>query len=213
MTPLRFLITAGPTREYIDPVRFISNDSSGKMGFAVAAAAAARGHAVSLAHGPVALAAPPGVVALPVVSARDMLETCLAAWPQHDVLVMASAVADYTPATQSAAKLKKSGAEMTLHLAPTADVLAALSKIRTARQTLIGFALETHNGRANAEDKLERKNLDAVVLNAPTAIGGDRSTVEILVRGEAWRPLPEAEKSETAARIVELAERLAGQRG
>ncbi|MCA9242361.1 MAG: hypothetical protein KDA32_00290 [Phycisphaerales bacterium] len=212
MRPLRILVTAGPTREYIDPVRFISNDSSGKMGFAIAAAAAQRGHAVTLIHGPVALPAPPAVSVVSVISARDMLRACVEHWPRYDALIMAAAVADYTPAAHSDEKLKKTGDEMTLKLAPTADVLATLSKNRDARQTVIGFALESHNGRANAASKLTRKNLDAIVLNHPAAIGVDRSVVEILTRDGVWNPLPDAPKDETAVRIVELAESIAAGR-
>lgn len=209
---LRVLITAGPTREYIDAVRYLSNDSSGAMGFALAAAAAARGHRVTLVHGPVALQAPAGVEATPVVSAAEMLAACRAAWGEHDVLIMAAAVADYAPTARLKSKRKKSTHDLLLRLKPTVDILADLSKRRRGWQRVIGFALEDRNARGNAELKLVRKKLDAIVLNSPEAIGRARSSVEILVRGGAWQRLPMAPKEQTARRIVRLAEELTAQR-
>lgn len=205
---LRFLVTAGPTREYIDPVRYLSNDSSGKMGFAIAAAAAARGHAVTLIHGPVALAPPRGVRAVPVVSAADMLAACRKAWNRCDVLVMAAAVADYTIARPSRTKRKKSTADLSLTLKPTVDILATLAADRRPRQVVIGFALEDRRARARAADKLRRKGLDAIVLNAPAAIGATRSRLELLVAGQPWQSWAERGKTASARRIVTLAERL-----
>lgn len=206
MKPLRILITAGPTREYIDSVRFLSNDSSGKMGFAIAAAAVKRGHRVTLVHGPVALAAASGVKAIGVVSAADMLRACRKEWPRHDVLIMAAAVADYTPARRSRFKLKKSTNLLTLDLAPTVDILRTLSARRKSNQRVIGFALEDRAARRNAEMKLSGKRLDAIVLNRPTAIGADSSTVEILRSGARWMRVPPSDKQRLAGVIVELAQ-------
>jgi phosphopantothenoylcysteine decarboxylase/phosphopantothenate--cysteine ligase len=205
---LGILITAGPTREYIDPVRYLSNDSSGKMGFALAAAARRRGLRVTLVHGPVALRPLTGVRTIPVVSAAEMLTACSRLWPEHDALLMAAAVADYTPARPAHAKRKKSARQLVLRLEPTVDILAALSAERRADQVVVGFALEDRAPRRNAERKLKRKGLDAIVLNRPEAIGAERSAVEILVSGEGWRSLPTAAKARHADRIVRLVEGL-----
>jgi len=209
--PLRFLITAGPTREYLDPVRFLSNDSSGRMGFALAHAAARRGHRVTLVHGPVALAPPPGVKVVPVVSAAEMLATCRRRWPRHQVLIMAAAVADYTPLRPAREKIKKSRRPLILRLRPTPDILAELSRRRRPGQIVVGFALEDRVPRRNAESKLRRKNLDAIVLNRPEAIGVERSRVEILIRNRPWEPLPLADKRILAVRIIQRVERLVTQ--
>lgn len=205
---LRFLITAGPTREYIDSVRYLSNDSSGRMGFALAAAAAARGHAVTLVHGPVALRPPRGVRARAVISADQMWRACRAAWPGCDVLIMAAAVADYSPARRSRHKLKKSGAGLTIELRPTMDILAALSARRRAGQRVIGFALEDRRGRVHAARKLEQKYLDAIILNSPAAIGVRETRLDLLVRGAEWAPLGLVGKSKAAKLLVSVAEQL-----
>ncbi|MFN0137116.1 MAG: phosphopantothenoylcysteine decarboxylase [Phycisphaerae bacterium] len=206
---LKFLITAGPTREYIDTVRYLSNESSGKMGFALAAEAAACGHAVTLVHGPVALDVPQGVRAVPVVSAAEMMTACKQAWPKADILIKAAAVADYRPASPSKTKLKKSREALTLSLEPTEDILSTLSAMRRPGQVVIGFALEDQNARENAEEKLRRKNLDAIVLNRPTALSADRSIIEALIRDEGWRIPVAASKARLAELIVGLAESLA----
>ncbi len=221
---LRILVTAGPTREYIDPVRYISNDSSGAMGIAIAEHAAQRGHRITLVHGPVTAALPraarPGskragranaraIRLVPVVSAADMLNACRRAWPRHDVLVMAAAVADYTPRAPARLKRKKSTAPLTLELAPTVDILATLARGRRSNQRVIGFALEDRAMRKNAASKLERKAIDAIVLNRPAAIGATTSTIEILVAGRGWEAPRRAEKRRHAQRIVALAETLA----
>ena len=205
---LRLLVTAGPTREPIDSVRYLSNDSSGKMGFAVAEAAAARGMRVTLVHGPVALPRPARVRAIRVVSAAEMHTACANVWPRHDALVMAAAVADYTPVRPARHKRKKSADEFVLRLKPTEDILAALAISRREDQVVVGFALEDRSPRRNAERKLKRKGLDAIVLNRPDAIGADVSAVELLVAGEPWRALPGAAKTRHAAQIVRLVERL-----
>jgi phosphopantothenoylcysteine decarboxylase/phosphopantothenate--cysteine ligase len=205
---LRFLITAGPTREYLDSVRYFSNDSSGRMGFALAAAAAARGHDVTLIHGPVALPAPRGVRVLAVVSAEQMWRACRAVWPRCDVLLMAAAVADYAPARRSRHKLRKSGAPLTIELRPTVDILASLSRARRAGQCVIGFALEDRRGRTHARRKLEQKYLDAIILNSPSAVGAAESRLELLATGSGWVALGRAGKSESARHLVRIAEQL-----
>ncbi len=206
--PLRVLITAGPTREYLDPVRYLSNDSSGRMGFELASAAVHQGMRVTLVHGPVALPTPAGVRPIPIISAAELLAVCLRLWRRHDALIMAAAVADYTPATRARFKRKKSSDHLSLKLRPTVDVLASLSASRRPGQVVIGFALEDRAARGNAERKLEQKGLDAIVLNRPSAIGASRSAMQILVRGERWCALPDAPKSRHAAQIVRLLRRL-----
>lgn len=205
---MRILITAGPTREYIDPVRYLSNESSGKMGVALAAAAAARGHRVTLIHGPIAVACPAGVRAVAVTSATDMLQACLATWNRQDVLIMAAAVADYAPAQVESVKRKKSRRDLILRLVPTVDILAALSAARRPGQVVIGFALEDRNGRRNAAAKLARKKLDAIVLNTPSALSADRASWQILTKSEGWQRVPTGPKSTLGVRLVRLAERL-----
>ncbi len=206
--PTRILITAGPTREYLDPVRYLSNDSSGQMGFALAEAAVRRGHAVTLVHGPVALTLPPGVQPIAVVSAREMWQACRNVWHDHDCLIMAAAVADYVPARVMPHKRKKTGRELSLILKQTPDILARLSRTRRKGQTVIGFALEDRQPRRNAEKKLREKGLDAIVLNAPAAIGTARSRVEVLARGGEWQPLPLMSKRQLALRLMRMVERL-----
>ncbi len=217
-------MTAGPTREYIDPVRYISNDSSGAMGIAIAEHAAKRGHRVTLVHGPVTAALPRAtdqprskrvgsatahrVRLVPVVSAADMLAACRHAWPRNDVLIMAAAVADYTPREPARYKRKKSTSPLNLELAPTVDVLATLARDRRPDQRVIGFALEDRAARRNAESKLARKSLDAIVLNRPAAIGASRSTIEILIADGGWQRPGRADKRRHAERIVALAESL-----
>ncbi len=211
--PLRFLITAGPTREYVDPVRYLTNESSGTMGFALAAAAADRRHRVTLIHGPVSLPPPSNVRCVPIVSAADLLVACERHWPRCDVLIMAAAVADYTPSAPSRVKRKKRRGDLVLRLRPTVDVLQRLSLTRRAGQRVIGFALEDVSPRARAEAKLKNKQLDAIVLNTPAAIGAARSSVEVLIRGEEWRALGRRPKGDTANEIVRIAEALMKREG
>jgi phosphopantothenoylcysteine decarboxylase/phosphopantothenate--cysteine ligase len=145
---------------------------------------------------------------VPVISAADMLRACLDRWAEHDVLIMAAAVADYTPARPVRTKLKKSASARVLRLKPTADILATLAKRRRPDQLVVGFAVEDRAPRRNAEQKLRRKGLDAIVLNRPAAIGAERAAVEILVRGQRWQTVPATRKSRLATRLIRLAELL-----
>ena len=199
----RILITAGPTREYIDPVRYLSNDSSGRMGWALAEAATARGHDVTLIAGPVEL--PPPTVArfVKVVSAAEMLTAAQAEWPHQDALIMAAAVADYRVAAPLTVKHKKQDEAFTLKLTPTVDILATLAAAKRPNQLVIGFALEDVDGRTRAAEKLRRKQLDGIVLNSPAAIGAAASTVEVFDRRNAWQSLPHADKRATAAALLD----------
>jgi len=204
----RVVVTAGPTRERIDPVRFISNHSTGTMGFELARAAARRGADVVLIAGPVSLSTPEGVRRVDVESTADMHAAAM----EHadaDVIIMSAAVADFTPAAPSDSKIKKDAASPDLNLKPTADILADLGEAKRDGQLLVGFALETDNGLDNARGKLERKNLDWIVLNNPKEEGAGFGTgtnrVTLLPRGGHAIDLPLMPKSEVAEAIFELA--------
>ena len=190
---MNILITAGPTREHLDPVRFLSNRSTGKMGFAVAQAAAGRGHQVTLVAGPVALATPQGVTRMDVVSARDMLAAVERLLPQHDALVMSAAVADWRPAQEADAKLKKADMSPTLQLVPNPDILKTLAPLK-GRRLFIGFAAETGDPLAEAQRKLTAKGLDLIVANDVTAPGAgfatDTNAVTLLSPGTPPQTLP-----------------------
>ena len=178
------LVTAGPTREYFDPVRFISNPSSGKMGYAVAEAARDRGARVILVSGPTALPDPWGVEVVHVERAEEMYEAVLERFPEADAVVMAAAVADWRPARTASEKTPKQEGANIVELAPTPDILAELGRRKAPGQVLVGFAMETRAGHERARAKLERKNLDFIALNFPTragsAFGGDHNEVELI---------------------------------
>ncbi|RYZ23801.1 MAG: bifunctional phosphopantothenoylcysteine decarboxylase/phosphopantothenate--cysteine ligase CoaBC [Chitinophagaceae bacterium] len=202
----KVLVTAGPTYEALDPVRFIGNHSSGKMGYALAGELAARGAEVHLVSGPVALQPLPGVQMLPVRSARQMYEASLAL-ADYDIAVMAAAVADYTPVNVSGQKIKKSEGELTLALRKTDDILATLGGRKAPHQLLVGFALETEQEEAHAEDKLRRKGADLIVLNslndAGAGFGTDTNKVTLFYKDGQRRALPLQSKQETARAIVD----------
>ncbi len=186
------LVTAGPTREYLDPVRFLSNPSSGKMGFAVAEAARDRGARVILVHGPTNLPEPFGVERVPVERALEMHREVLKRFPEADLVVMAAAVADWRPAETRPEKEAKAGEEKLLRLVRTPDILAELGAKKRG-QVLVGFAMETHEGLTRAFAKLKRKNLDLICLNYPTdpetAFGADENRLVVIERSgrtEAW---------------------------
>lgn len=176
---MRILITAGPTREYLDDVRYLSNASSGQMGYALAAAAQQRGHQVLLVSGPTELAAPAGVEIQRVETTQQMLDACLATFPGCDGVIAAAAVCDYRPRQRASGKLSKTGTGLTLELEETPDILATLGAQREQRWN-IGFALEVQNPHSRALDKLRRKQCDAIVLNHPSAIGSATNSVELL---------------------------------
>ncbi|RPD48963.1 bifunctional phosphopantothenoylcysteine decarboxylase/phosphopantothenate--cysteine ligase CoaBC [Paracnuella aquatica] len=180
----KVLITAGPTYEAIDPVRFIGNHSSGKMGYALAKEFQRRGAAVTVVSGPVSLPALPAPIeTVKVQSAGEMYAACMEHAATYDIAVMAAAVADFTPGAIAPEKIKKSGAALTLNLEPTKDILATLGNQKRDGQVLIGFALETNNEEANARQKLERKNADAIVLNSlnDTGAGFGKATNKITI--------------------------------
>ncbi|MEL6629744.1 MAG: bifunctional phosphopantothenoylcysteine decarboxylase/phosphopantothenate--cysteine ligase CoaBC, partial [Bacteroidota bacterium] len=160
------LITAGPTREPLDPVRFITNHSSGKMGYALAAQAASLGAKVTLVSGPTQLATPAQVERVDVSTAQEMYEAVHAVAAQQQIIIMSAAVADYTPAQVAHQKIKKKGDDLSLELIRTKDILKSVGETKQAHQFLVGFAMETENGIENAQRKLEKKNLDLIVLNS-----------------------------------------------
>ena len=198
------LLTAGPTREAIDPVRYVSNHSSGKMGYALAEAAAARGARVILVSGPVSLAAPKGVEVIAVESARDMYEAVMARLDEATIVIKSAAVADYSPIA-AGQKIKKSGEMMHLDLHPTRDILAAVGQRKGARK-LIGFAAETNDLLTYARRKLEQKNCDLIVanlVNQPgTGFGADQNDVTLVTRA-GDQPLGRASKRALADQILD----------
>ena len=208
---MQFLITAGGTREYIDPVRFISNASSGRMGYALARAALKAGHEVTLITAPTALKPPAGADVVAVDSAAQMFHAVQRHFDACDCLIMAAAVADYTPAHPSNTKLKKQTGKLTLDLKPTVDILKWAGQHKgEARATghkprlIVGFALEDRNLRPNAERKMREKDLDMIVANAPAAIGADRTTVHIKFLDKDWIEIPNASKAVITERILSL---------
>ena len=160
------LITAGPTYEKIDPVRFIGNYSSGKMGFALAEECARRGAEVTLVAGPVSLACSEAIHRIDVESCEEMYQAATEAFKGSDAAILCAAVADFRPATQATQKIKREKDDLVLRLEPTHDIAAALGKMKTEKQVLVGFALETNDEETNAKKKLEKKNLDFIVLNS-----------------------------------------------
>lgn len=203
----KVLVTAGPTRERLDPVRYISNHSSGTMGYAIAASAARRGADVVLVSGPTALDVPPGVRRIDVESTADM-HAAVRKQEDADVIVMVAAVSDFTPITPSESKIKKSGSEkdLTLTLKPTTDILADIGSRKRDGQRLVGFALETENGLENARGKLQRKRLDWIILNNPNdegaGFGPGTNKVTILGVDGSERALPVMPKTELADAIL-----------
>jgi phosphopantothenoylcysteine decarboxylase/phosphopantothenate--cysteine ligase len=207
---LKVLVTAGPTREAIDDVRFLTSGSTGSMGYAVARAAAVAGHEVILVTGPVSLPPPDGVTTVPVVSALEMRDAVLERFPGVDAVVMVAAVADYRPAERIRGKRKKTEGPWDLRLVRNPDILAELGR-RRGRQLLVGFALEAEDGEANARKKLREKNCDAIVLDSPATVGAESSDFAILTRDGQVERLPGVSKVELAGRLVGLLERLSGE--
>jgi phosphopantothenoylcysteine decarboxylase/phosphopantothenate--cysteine ligase len=200
----RVVVSAGPTREHLDPVRYLSNESSGRLGFALARAAAVLGASVTLVAGPVALATPRGVRRVDVVSAREMLAACRRAFRGADGLVMAAAVADFRPRRRLSGKwrAKDGGARAArLELVANPDVLATLGRSKGAR-AVIGFALETGAGLRRARAKLARKNADFVVLNGPANLGGGRGSCTVIGRASEPLRIRERPKAELARAIL-----------
>ena len=209
----KIVITAGPTYEKIDPVRFIGNYSSGKMGFALAEECAARGAEVTLVAGPVQMkTVHPAIRRIDVESCAEMYEATTAAFTEANAAILCAAVADFTPETTADTKIKREGEDLVLRLKPTHDIAAALGRMKQPHQHLVGFALETNNETAHAQDKLRRKNLDFIVLNSLRDAGAgfrhDTNKVTIISESDI-KEYPLKSKTEVAKDIVdELARRI-----
>lgn len=204
---MRIIVTAGPTREHLDDVRYISNASSGRMGYAIARAAVRAGHKVHLVSGPVSLRPPAGVEVVSVTSTHEMYEAVAALFERADVVIGAAAPADYTPVRRRKGKSKKAAAARQLQLKPTVDILATLGRKKGWR-VIIAFALEVQQPVANALKKLKRKNADAIVLNSPAAFGAARSDVVIITAAGERVEMKHVTKLRIARRLVALAESL-----
>jgi phosphopantothenoylcysteine decarboxylase/phosphopantothenate--cysteine ligase len=205
----KILITAGPTYEKLDPVRFIGNYSSGKMGFALAEECASRGAEVILVAGPVNLkTVHPNIKRIDVESAEEMYQASVKVFPETDAAILCAAVADYRPKEQATEKIKRDGDNMTLELVPNKDIAATLGQMKTPGQTLIGFALETNNETQNALKKMEKKNLDYIVLNSLKDDGAgfkhDTNKISILFRSGERRDFDLKPKKEVAGDIINI---------
>ena len=211
---MRFLITAGPTREPIDPVRYLSNRSSGKMGYAIAEAAIEAGHEVTLISGPVSVARPRGVAVISISTSDQMFDAVHEHVRNCDVLVMCAAVADYKPVAVFTKKIKKRDAKFVLELIPTRDVLASLPKNR--KYLVVGFAAETDNIETNAQKKLLKKNCDVVVANdvsrADTGMESDENEVEIFLRDGEKKKISRASKKIVARELIKIFENVCEKR-
>jgi len=201
----KILVTAGPTREAIDPVRYITNHSTGKMGYAIAEAAARRGAEVTLVSGPVNLAPPLGVTLVPVISAKDMFEAVTAVSGEQNVIIKAAAVADYRPAHMGTEKTKKKDGDMSIELKRTDDILGWLGAHRQPGQVLCGFSMETQNMLENSRVKLDKKNIDMIVANnlkvEGAGFGTDTNIVTIITR-DGEEELAMMSKSEVAQQLL-----------
>jgi phosphopantothenoylcysteine decarboxylase/phosphopantothenate--cysteine ligase len=202
------LVTAGPTHEAIDPVRFIGNHSSGKMGFAIAEALADEGAIVNLITGPTQQhTVHPSVSVKSVTSAEEMFNACNTLFPAADITVLSAAVADYKPSVKADQKIKKKDENLVLELTKTHDIAASLGKLKHNGQVIVGFALETENEQANALKKIETKNFDLIVLNSlndkGAGFGHDTNKITIIDRGHQKKEFEIKTKKEVARDIVE----------
>ena len=208
MTGLKVLVTAGPTREALDPVRYLTNHSTGKMGYAIAKAAAARGASVTLVSGPVNLKKPPYMEVVDIVSAQDMFDAVTSRAPEQDIIIKAAAVADYRPASVAEDKIKKSGndSDLSLPLARTSDILAWLGEHRAPGQFLCGFSMETKDMVENSKKKLEKKHIDLIAANNLKQAGagfGVDTNVLTLIAADGAKELPLMSKEEAAHALLD----------
>ncbi len=204
---MRVLITAGPTYEKIDPVRFIGNYSSGKMGFAIAEECTKNGFEVVLVAGPVSLKTPKDEInRIDVESAEEMYNAVMSEFPNCDIAILCAAVADFTPIVKSLQKLKREKENLVIELKPTKDIAASVGTIKRDNQMLVGFALETNDEEANAIGKMKRKNLDFIVLNSlndeNACFGYDTNKIKIIESNGSTTEFPLKQKSEVAKDIV-----------
>ena len=208
MAGLKVLVTAGPTREALDPVRYLTNHSTGKMGYAIARAAAARGASVTLVSGPVHLKRPPYMEVVDVVSARDMFEAVTGRAPEQDIIIKAAAVADYRPASVAEDKIKKGGndSDLSLPLSRTSDILAWLGEHRSPGQFLCGFSMETRDMVENSKQKLEKKHIDLIAANNLKQEGagfGVDTNLLTLISPDGAKELPLMSKEEAAHALLD----------
>lgn len=201
---MRILITAGGTREYIDPVRFIANASSGRMGYALARAALKAGHTVTLITAPTTLRIPDDATVVRIETAAQMFEAVKTHFRRCDCLIMAAAVSDYTPASAAKTKLKKTQQDLTIKLKSTEDILKWAGNHKKKNQIVIGFALEDTALQIRAEKKMKDKNLDMIVANAPAVIGADTSSVQIKTLDSPWSKIENVTKTTIAKKIIRL---------
>ena len=199
---MRILITAGPTREYLDDVRYLSNASSGRMGYALAQAAIHAGHEVVLVSGPVDLTPPIGCEVHNVVTTGQMRAAALLNFPKCDGVIAAAAVCDYQPKHRTQGKMTKTGEAITIELIETDDVLAELGRQR-AHRWVVGFALEAENARENALQKLRAKNCDVVILNGPQAIASESNDVQLIGRAGETIQHWTGSKTDIATSLIE----------
>jgi phosphopantothenoylcysteine decarboxylase/phosphopantothenate--cysteine ligase len=199
---MKILITAGPTREYLDPVRFLSNASGGRMGCALAEAALRAGHEVVLVLGPCPARPPPGAEVIPVTSAQEMFEAVAERFDGCDAFIASAAVADYRPEAPAGRKIKKTDPRLTLELVRTPDILAEMSR-RRRKQRLVGFCLETEDLETRARGKLEVKGLDLVVANGPQAVAAERLDALVIARHGPTKRFQDVTKSDLAQAILE----------
>ena len=202
---MRILITAGPTREYIDDVRFLSNASSGRMGYSLATAAIQAGHQVVLVTGPAEQAPPDGCEVHRIETTDQLRQQCLALFPQCDGVIATAAVCDYRPRTRITGKITKTGQPIVLELVETSDVLAEVGALKGDRW-IVGFALESQDPRNNAMRKLRMKNCDCIVLNDTSAIGSLTNSVEILSPDAETIASYQGTKQDIAQRLLKLIE-------
>ncbi len=213
----KVLVTAGPTREKIDPVRFISNHSTGKMGYAIARQAMLRGAEVTLVSGPVSIAPPPFVRVIPVLSAKDMFDAIHDLYQEQDIIIKTAAVADYTPADKKNEKIKKTDndSDLCIHLERTADILKWLGENRIAGQIICGFSMETQNVLENSKAKLEKKNVDLIAANslrdAGSGFGTDTNHLTLIMHEKVVN-LPLLSKSGAADRLLDELNRMLRER-
>ncbi|MCD0459694.1 phosphopantothenoylcysteine decarboxylase domain-containing protein [Roseiconus lacunae] len=200
----KILITSGPTRQYLDPVRYLSNASSGRMGAALAQAAIDLGHEVTIVSGPVSIEYPSRATVIPVVSTDEMLHSAMQAFRDCDGAIGAAAPCDYMPRFVNDQKIAKTGDPLTLQLIETPDVVATLGQNKTASQWVVGFALESEDRRFRATVKLEKKHCDLIVSNGPTAIDSDENEVELIGRSGDVLMKIHADKQSVADRILQV---------
>lgn len=204
----KVLVTAGPTREAIDPVRFVSNASSGRMGYALAKAAKRRGAEVVLVSGPSYLPKPSGITFVPVTAADEMRDACVRYYPQSTIVIMAAAIADYRPTKSYPTKVKKDAKTLSIEMDRTIDVLQYMGRKKKNGQILVGFALETENLEENAKKKLNEKNLDLVVANTPQGLDSLTNQVTIINKEGDIEVLPLLGKIDVADRILDRVVRM-----